>query len=75
MRIEYFLISYLKRKETQGINPTTDNIILDIMPLLRNGRTPNNQTILNTLKKLSDEISKNRWKLKQTGQLQFIKMI
>jgi hypothetical protein len=69
LRIRYFLISYLKRKEQQNINPTTDEIILDIMPLLKNGITPENQTILNILEKIAKHIGNNRWKLTESGQM------
>ncbi len=68
-RIRYFLLSYLKRKEYEKEYPTTDDIILDIMPLLKNGLTPQNQTILNILESIADEIGNNRWRLKQEGQL------
>ncbi len=68
-RIRYFLLSYLKRKEYAKEYPTTDDIILDIMPLLKNGLTPQNQTILNILESIADEIGNNRWRLKQEGQL------
>lgn len=71
LRIRYFLISYLKRKEYEKSNPTTDDIILDIMPLLKNGITPENQTILKVLSSIADEIGNNRWKLKGEGQLTF----
>jgi len=70
MRITYFLISYLKRKKTEGINSTTDDIILDIMPLLKNGITPENQTILNVLKTIAYEVGDNQWKLKLEGTSQ-----
>ncbi|MBN1253631.1 MAG: type I restriction enzyme HsdR N-terminal domain-containing protein [Bacteroidales bacterium] len=69
MRIKYFLLSYMKRKETIGEKPTTDDIILDIMPLLRNGITPENQTILIVLRTIAEEIDDNKWRLKQDGQL------
>ncbi len=72
MRIKYFLLSYLKRKETQGENPTTDDIILDIMPLLRNGITPENQTILIVLRTIAEEFEENKWHLKRDGQLDMI---
>jgi len=71
MRIKYFLLSYMKRKETQGETPTTDDIILDIMPLLRNGTTPENQTILIVLRSIAEELEKDRWRIKQNGQMTF----
>lgn len=69
LRIKYYLLSYLKRKSYENIYPTTDDIILDIMPLLRNGITPENQTILTILETIADEIGNSQWKLKQEGQL------
>jgi len=69
LRIRYFLLSYLKRKEKEGICPTTDEIILDIMPLLKNGITPEDQTILNILEKIAKHIGDNRWKLTKSGQM------
>ena len=67
-RIKYFLYSYLKRREQQKNEPTTDEIILDIMPLLKNGLTPDNQTILIVLRTIAEEFEKNRWRIKQNGQ-------
>lgn len=69
MRIKYFLLSYMKRKEYENIYPTTDDIILDIMLLLKNGITPENQTILRLLATIADEFGDNNWRLKKGGQL------
>ncbi len=72
MRIRYFLISYLKRNETQNVYSTTDNIILDIMILLKNGITPDKQTILIVLNSVADEFEKDKWRIKQKGQMEII---
>jgi 16S rRNA G966 N2-methylase RsmD len=69
MRIRYFLLSYLKRNEKNGIYPTTDDLLLDIMPLLKNGITPENQTILKVLESIAIHIGQNRWKLSTGGQI------
>jgi DNA modification methylase len=69
LRIRYFLLSYLRRKEKLKIFPTTDDIILDIMPLLKNGVTPENQTILKVLERIADHIGNNMWRIKKKGQL------
>ncbi|MDO9578540.1 MAG: DNA methyltransferase [Candidatus Cloacimonadales bacterium] len=69
LRIRYFLLSYLKRNEKEGKTPTTDEIILDIMPLLKNGITPENQTILNVLSKIASHAGDNLWELKKDGQM------
>ncbi len=68
LRIRYFLLSYLRRKESMDEFPTTDEIILDIMPLLKNGITPENQTILKVLERIAVHIGNNRWKIKKDGQ-------
>ena len=67
LRIRYFLISYLRRKGLEKVCPTTDAIILDIMPLLKNGITPVDQTILNILRRVADQLKGNKWRLKQAG--------
>jgi len=70
LRIRYFLLSYLRRKENEKIFSTTDDIILDVMQLLKNGITPENQTILTVLEKIAEHIGNNRWKIKKKGQLE-----
>ena len=71
VRIRYFLLSYLKRKEKEDMLPTTDEIILDIMPLLKNGLTPKDQTILTVLRTIAQQIEKDRWKLLKDAQKKF----
>jgi len=68
LRIRYFLLSYLRRKENNKELPTTDEIILDIMPLLKNGITPENQTILKVLERIADHVGDEKWKIKKEGQ-------
>jgi hypothetical protein len=63
------LISYLKRKKAQRVDPTTDQLILDIMPLLKNGITPENQTILNVLETVAEKIESDKWRIKDTTKL------
>ena len=70
LRIRYYLISFLRRKEREGIFPTFDEIVLNILPLLRNGVTPENQTILSVLEVIAEHIGMERWKLKRSGQLE-----
>ncbi|MEZ4525150.1 MAG: hypothetical protein R2941_04445 [Desulfobacterales bacterium] len=38
------------------------------MPLLKNGVTPADQTILKILKEIAGEVGSNRWELKKEGQ-------
>ncbi len=54
-RIKYYLLSYLKRENNQNNYPTLDEIILYIMPMLKNGTTPDTQTITSILLELAEE--------------------
>jgi tRNA G10 N-methylase Trm11 len=69
LRIKYYLISYLRRLERENKNPTFDEIVLHILPLLKNGTTPENQTILSVLEDIGERIGEHNWRLKQEGQL------
>ena len=69
LRIRYFLLSYLHRKYQQSIDPDFDDIVLNIMPLLKNGVTPEEQTILNVLREVAYETRDGRWRIKTSGQI------
>jgi len=69
LRIRYFLISYLRRREQHKEYATTDEVILHVMPLLKNGITPENQTILKVLERIAEKRDENTWKLKEKGQM------
>ena len=64
LRIRYYLISYLRRMELEKKHAEFDDIVLYIMPLLRNGITPENQTILNVLEDIAYRVGHDEWKLK-----------
>lgn len=66
LRIRYYLISFLRRKEREGEYPTFDEIVLNIMPLLKNGTTPENQTILSVLEEIAIRVGTDRWRLVNT---------
>lgn len=68
LRIKYYLISYLRRMERENRNQNFDEIILAIIPLLKNGTTPENQTILNVLEDIAERTNENSWQLKREGQ-------
>jgi hypothetical protein len=53
----------------QRHNPTFDEIILNIMLLLKNGITPEHQTILKVLESIAERVGTDRWRLLNTGQL------
>lgn len=65
MRIRYFLRSFLVRMEREHIKVTFDDIIMNVMPLLKNGTTPENQTVLNVLEDIGQRSGDNCWSLKK----------
>ena len=74
LRIRYFLLSYLRRKERQKVYPTSDAFILDLMPLLKNGITPEDQTILKVLESIAVQTESKTWRLKPEGQGQLFEI-
>ncbi|MDB9445723.1 hypothetical protein [Anabaena sp. CS-542/02] len=69
LRIKYYLISYLRRMERENNHPGFDTIVLHLLPLLKNGNTPENQTILSVLEDIAERIGEDSWRLKKQGQL------
>lgn len=63
LRIRYYLLSYMRRLARENKYPTIDEIIMEILPLLKNGTTPEKQTILNELQKIAIRIDNDRWEL------------
>ena len=63
LRVRYFVVSYLKRLDYRHEYPTLDDIILNIMPLLKNGATPEDQTILKVLETVAERVGTDRWRL------------
>lgn len=68
LRIRYYLLSYLRRMERENNSAHFDDIILSIIPLLKNGMTPENQTILSVLEDIAERVGEDRWRLKKEGQ-------
>jgi hypothetical protein len=69
LRIRYYLISFMRRKKRENHHPSFDEIVLNVLPLLRNGTTPEDQTILSVLENIAKHVGDNCWKLKDSGQL------
>ncbi|MDP2335914.1 MAG: DNA methylase, partial [Bacteroidota bacterium] len=70
LRIRYYLLSYLTRKGREGHNPDIEEIVFAILPLLKNGITPEHQTILSVLEDIAQHVGNDCWKLKKAeGQL------
>lgn len=69
LRVKYYLLSYLRRREREEKTSSFDEIVLHVMPLLKNGVTPEKQNILSVLEEIADKTSDGQWKLKR-GDLQ-----
>lgn len=55
--------------ERENKNPSFDTIVLHLLPLLKTGNTPENQTILSVLQDIAEPIGEDSWRLKRQGQL------
>lgn len=75
VRIKYYLVSMMRRLNREGKYPHFDEIILEIMPLLRNGVTPEAQTISTVLDEVATRVGEDQWKLKEEGQGQLFDVI
>ncbi len=67
LRVRYYLISYLRRMEIEKKTALFDEIVLAIMPLLKNGMTPESQTILSVLEDIAHRVGEG-WRLNADGQ-------
>jgi 16S rRNA G966 N2-methylase RsmD len=67
-RVRYFVVSYLRRMQHLNQNPTFDNVVLNIMPLLKNGVTPEHQTILKVLETVAERVGADRWRFVKDPQ-------
>lgn len=68
LRVKYYLLSYLRRMERENKAPHFDEIVLHILPLLKNGTTPENQTILSVLEDIAVQVDNDCWQLIDPGQ-------
>ncbi|MDR0525417.1 MAG: hypothetical protein LBG90_06050, partial [Spirochaetaceae bacterium] len=66
LRIRYYLISFLRRMEREKKYPSFNEIIFAILPLLKNGVTPENQTILSVLEDIAIPVGEDSWQLKNS---------
>ena len=72
LRVKYYLTSHLRHIEKEQtdkkISSKFDDIVLAILPMLKNGDTPENQTILKVLEDIAERTGEDGWRLKQNGQ-------
>lgn len=75
VRIKYYLVSMMRRLARDGKHPHFDEIILEIMPLLKNGITPDKQTILSVLENIADRVGEDSWRLREKNQRNLFDLI
>ena len=66
LRVRYYLISYLRRMATLKKTVSFDEIVLYVLPLLKNGTTPEHQTVLNVLEDIAERVGEGSWELRET---------
>jgi len=71
LRIKYYLISYLRRMERENKTPSFNDIVFSILPLLKNGVTPEHQTILSVLEDIGERVGEDSWRLKKKEKTLF----
>jgi len=60
----------MRGMEHKGVFPNFDDIVLSVMPLLKNGITPPKQTVLSVLESVATRDREGRWRLKkEQGEL------
>jgi hypothetical protein len=64
LRIRFYMISYLRRMEREHKTPTFNDIVFAILPLLKNGVTPEHQTILSVLEDIGERAGEDNWRLR-----------
>lgn len=75
LRVRYFVISFLRRCELAGNYPTVDEVVLHVMPLLKNGVTPEKETILKVLQQVAEHMGSDRWRLQKIPQFALFKSL
>jgi DNA modification methylase len=68
LRIRYYLLSYLRRLERENKTATFEEIVFNILPLLKNGSTPEKQTISSVLEDIAVRVGEESWSLKRSPQ-------
>jgi hypothetical protein len=69
LRVKYYVTSYLRRMEREHKSAKFDEIVLYILPLLKNGATPENQTILSVLEDIAYRDTNDNWRLLHDRQM------
>jgi len=70
-RIKFYLLSCLNRAKLENRKLTIDDIVMEVIPYLRNGITPSNQDIITELRKVANSTDNEHWTLDPSPQMEF----
>jgi hypothetical protein len=71
LRVKYYVIDFLRRMEHERKEATFDEIVRDVLPLLKNGVTPEEQTILSVLEDIAERTPRGGWRLHSGNPMLF----
>ena len=71
-RMKFYLMSCLNKANLENKKLTIDDIIIGVIPFLKNGITPSNQQIIKELKKIALSRDGKTWELNISDQLQLL---
>ena len=68
-RMKFYLISSLNKAKNENRLITIDDIVMETLPNLRNGKTPKNQEIIKTLREIAYTPDGKHWEIVTSEQL------
>jgi 16S rRNA G966 N2-methylase RsmD len=63
LRIQLYLHNYMYQKEFENITPSLEEIIASVMPNLKNGTTPDRETVIAVLRTMAEPLGDGGWRL------------
>ncbi|MDI9407748.1 MAG: DNA methyltransferase [Candidatus Pacebacteria bacterium] len=68
-RVGYFIRNCLMKHQRQNSYPSLETIVSEVMPYLKNGTTPTDQTIIRVLGQVADRYGRDGWQIKGNNRL------
>ncbi|MCX8502139.1 MAG: DNA methyltransferase [Alphaproteobacteria bacterium] len=68
-RVRYFVVNCLMKHQRQNSFPSLETIVSEVMPYLKNGTTPTDQTIIRVLGEVADRYGREGWQIKGNNRL------
>ncbi len=67
-RIRFYIESFLNSCSRRGYKATLEDIWAEVIPMLKNGKQPDNQTLIAELEEIAESYENKYWRLKQSHQ-------